>query len=61
MNAIDPRAARVAADSPEPEPLLEPTDHAAFLLRDRGDILPVLRGLQTAVDRVTVHFNEGRD
>lgn len=62
MDTTDPRASRAATASPEPEPLLEPTDQAAsFLLRERGEILPVLRGLQAAVERITMYFNEGKD
>ena len=44
-----------------PEPLLEPADHSEFLVRGKGEILPILRNLQSAVDRITVYFNEGRD
>ena len=44
-----------------PEPLLEPGDYSEFLVRGKSEILPILRSLQSAVDRITVHFNEGRD
>lgn len=43
------------------EPLLEPADYNEFLLRNKSEILFVLRGLMTHTDRITIYFNEGKD
>jgi flagellar brake protein len=43
------------------EPLLEPADYTKYLLHSPSEIVFVLRSLIAAVDRITVHFNEGRD
>ncbi len=51
-----PAPADPAADKP-----LEPADYTQYLLNARSEILFVLRGLQTAGDRITVHFNQGSD
>ena len=50
-----------ASTAHAPEPLLEPADYPEFLVRRKSEILPILRNLQAAVDRITVHFDEGRD
>jgi flagellar brake protein len=48
------------ADPAEDKPL-EPADYTQYLLRAKSEILFVLRGLQAAGDRITVHFDEGRN
>jgi c-di-GMP-binding flagellar brake protein YcgR len=41
--------------------LLEPSDHAQYLLRTKNEILFILRGLMASTDHITIYFNEGRD
>jgi c-di-GMP-binding flagellar brake protein YcgR len=41
--------------------LIEPADYTQYLLHARSEVLFVLRALQSAADRITVHFNDGRD
>lgn len=41
-------------------PLLEPADHTQFLLRNKNEILFVLRSLLGSTDHITVYFNEGK-
>jgi c-di-GMP-binding flagellar brake protein YcgR len=48
------------ATPPGDQPL-DPGDYTQYLLHSRGEVLFVLRSLVTATDRITVHFNEGRD
>ena len=60
MTIPDPRTPRAAGDVQEPEPWLEPANHAKFVLRGHGEILSILRGLQSAADLITAYFNEGK-
>ena len=53
-NAAKPQTTPVEAP-------LEPADYTKYLLRAKAEILFVLRSLLAAADRVTLHFNEGRD
>lgn len=41
--------------------LLEPTDHTQYLLRNKNEVLYVLRSLLGSTDHITVYFNEGKD
>lgn len=42
-------------------PLLEPTDHTQYLLRNKNEILYVLRSILGNTDHITVYFNDGKD
>jgi c-di-GMP-binding flagellar brake protein YcgR len=49
------------ADTKPADQPLDPGDYTQYLLHSRGEVQFVLRSLVTAADRVTIHFNEGRD
>lgn len=53
--------ASAASATVQAEPLLEPADYTEYLLRNRSEVLFVLRGLLADTDRITAYFNEGRD
>jgi flagellar brake protein len=40
---------------------IEPADYTQYLLHTKSEVLFVLRALQSAVDRITMHFNDGQD
>lgn len=60
-----PTPSQGAADSRHaPEPQLAPadySDYAEFLVHGKNEILSILRSLQAAVDRITLHVGEGRN
>lgn len=61
MNASDPDASHDPKTTRTAHPLLEPADHTQFLLRNRNEIIFVMRSLQGSTDHITVYFNEGKD
>lgn len=58
-------SANQVAEQPEAggptEPPLEPADYTQYLIRNATEILFVLRSLRDSSDRITIHFNEGKD
>jgi c-di-GMP-binding flagellar brake protein YcgR len=41
--------------------LVEPADYSQYLLHGKTEVLFVLQALRAAADRVTLHFNDGKD
>jgi len=56
----DPHNAAQSAPSTNDAPI-EPADYSRYLLRAKTEVLFVLRAMQAAADRITMHFNDGRD
>lgn len=62
MTAPRPHAVgQIGSPLPAMPPLLEPADYTQYLLRSKGEILFVLRGLLANNDHVSVYFNDGQD
>jgi c-di-GMP-binding flagellar brake protein YcgR len=60
MNAqeIDPSPEPTDSSADRP---LEPSDYSQYLLYGKNEVIFVLRSLKAAGNRITMHFNEGRD
>ena len=60
-NKIASPAEAGAANKTALLPLLEPSDYTQFLIRNKNEILYILRSLLADSDHISVYFNEGSD